>query len=72
MNWIKTSEQRPEKKPRLKYSDPKVLVWSEGEVMMLCFNHDHECWDDESGDDYYCDIEDVEYWMPLPEEPKQN
>ena len=27
---------------------------------------------DESGDDYECDVEDVEYWMPLPKEPKQD
>jgi len=61
--WIKTSEQRPEREPNVKYSNPRVLVYTEGEVKILCFNHEHECWDDESGDDYYCDVEDVEYWM---------
>ena len=72
MNWIKTSEQRPPREPNVKYSNPRVLVCTEGEVMILCFNHEHECWDDESGDDYECDVEDVEYWMPLPKEPKQD
>lgn len=72
MNWIKTSEQRPPREPNVKYSNPKVIVYYNEEVMMLCFNHEHECWDDESGDDYYCDVEDVEYWMPLPKEPKQD
>ena len=70
--WIKTSEQKPERIPNVKYSNPKVIVWYQGEVTMLCFNHEHECWDDESGDDYLCDIDNVEYWMPLPNPPKTN
>lgn len=70
--WIKTSEQRPPREPNVKYSNPRVLVCTEGEVKILRFSHEHECWDDESGDYYYCDVEDVEYWMPLPEEPKQD
>lgn len=67
--WIKTSEQHPERLPNVRYSNPKVIVWYKGEVKMLCFNHEHECWDDEYGDDYCCDIESVEYWMPLPNKP---
>lgn len=67
MNWIKTSEQRPDSNNIVHI---RVLVWTEGEIKILCFNHLHECWDDESGDDYFCDVEDVEYWMELPEEPK--
>lgn len=67
--WIKTSEQHPERLPNVRYSNPKVIVWYKGEITMLCFNHEHECWDDEDGDDYCCDIESVEYWMPLPNKP---
>lgn len=67
MNWIKTSEQRPYSNNKV---NVRVLVWTEGEIKILCFNHYHECWDDESGDDYFCDVEDVECWMELPEEPK--
>ena len=52
MEWIKTSEQRPPREPNVKYSNPKVIVYYKGEVTMLCFNHEHECWDDEDGDDY--------------------
>jgi len=74
--WIKTSEKKPPREPNVKYSNPSVIVYYKREVMMLCFNHEHECWDDESGDDYFCDVEDVEYWMKLPpefsEEPKQD
>jgi len=67
MNWIKTSEQRPDSNNIVHV---RVLVWTEDEIKILCFNHLNECWDDESGDDYFCDVEDVEYWMELPEEPK--
>lgn len=70
MNWIKTSEKQPDRMPNVKYSTVRCLTWYNGEVCILWFNHEHECWDDESGDDYECDIESVKYWMPLPEKPK--
>lgn len=69
MNWIKTSEQLPEREPNVRYSNPKVIVWYCGEVTMLCYNHQHECWDEESGDDYECETSVIEYWMPLPPNP---
>jgi len=72
MNWIKTKEQLPERKPKVRYSQVPCLVYYKGEVMILQFNHEHECWDGDDGDDYCCDIEEVEYWMPLPEPPKIN
>ena len=71
MEWIKTIEQKPEREEGKNYSNPKVIVWYRGEVTMLCFNHEHECWDDEDGDDYCCDIENVEFWMPLPKNPNK-
>jgi hypothetical protein len=26
-------------------------------------------WHDSSGDDFYCDPSEVDYWMPMPELP---
>ncbi len=69
MNWIKTKEKQPERQPNVRYSQVPCLVYYNGQVMILQFNHEHECWDDEDGDDYCCDIESVEYWMPLPTPP---
>ena len=72
MEWIKTSEQLPPRVEGAEYSNPQVLTYSHGEYAILCFNHEHECWDDESGDDYECDIEEIEWWQPLPKSPENN
>ena len=39
------------------------------QIKLLCFNEFNKCWDTEDGDDYYCDIERVSHWMPLPAKP---
>jgi len=72
MNWIKTSEQRPpsERPSDMLHENPRLIVWFENEIRMLYYNSHHECWDNESGHHYFCDVEDIEYWMELPEEPK--
>lgn len=74
MRWFKTSEVLPERDPNKRYSQVPCLVVKKGrrhsEVLM--FNHEHECWDDADGDDTNCLIEDVEYWMPLPEPPHES
>ncbi len=71
MNWVKTSERLPDRVPGASYSQVPCLVWDTKfkEVRILVFNHDHECWDDEDGDDYECDIERCSHWMPLPQGP---
>lgn len=81
MNWVLTSERIPERKQGTTYSQVpclavKVLTNNRtgemylGDVQILVFNHEHDCWDGEDGDDYDCDINDVYAWMPLPEKPK--
>jgi len=69
--WIPCKERLPERQENTRYSQVPCLVFKNNQVFMLVFNHEHECWDDESGDDYYCDIYDVSHWMPLPEPPKK-
>lgn len=69
MKWIKTSELLPERKENTRYSQVPCLVVRNGEITILVFNHEHECWDQEDGDDYCCDIFDIKYWQPLPEYP---
>jgi hypothetical protein len=69
MNWTKTTDKLPERDKNQKYSQVPCLVWYKGEVKILVFNHEHMVWDDESGDDYECSIEDVSHWMPFPERP---
>ena len=33
---------------------------------VACYNTEYECFDDSEGDDYLCDIEDVELYMIVP------
>lgn len=63
MNWIKTIEEVPQ-------NEEKVLTCYYGFYKLLTWNSQYGCWDDEKGDDYFCDREQVEYWMRLPEMPK--
>jgi hypothetical protein len=37
------------------------------EVRILVYNDFNECWDTEDGDDYYCDLGRIIYWLPLPD-----
>ena len=69
MNWIKTSESLPKRKADVGYSQVPCLVYFRKQITILQFNHEHQCWDDEDGDDYCCDIESVDFWMPLPDAP---
>ncbi len=70
-NWIKTSERLPERVPGARYSQVRCLCWpvDESEPRILTFNHQHMVWDDDSGDDFYCQIGEVSHWMPLPGRP---
>lgn len=82
MEWIRTEDRLPERKAGVGYSQVPCLVnkmykWNRygksgitHQVQILVFNHEYQCWDDESGDDHDCDIDDVTHWMPLPEPPK--
>lgn len=63
MNWNKTTEGVPQ-------NTVKVLACYRGFYKLLVWNSVYECWDDEEGDDYFCEKEQVSYWMPLPEMPK--
>lgn len=62
--WFKTAEKLPETKNN--ETQIPCLVYYKKEVMILVFNNYHKCWDDADGDDYCCDIQDVECWRYLP------
>ena len=81
MDWIETAKELPKRQEGVRYSQVPCIVnkridWERGEnkgssynVQILVFNHEHECWDGEDGDDYDCDISQVSHWMPLPVSP---
>ena len=65
--WTRVEDGLPERRPNVAYSCVRCLVTRKGFVSILCFNHEHEVWDDEECDDYECGIYEVEAWMPLPQ-----
>ena len=39
---------------------------SHAQTEILLFNKYHNCWDNQDGDDYNCDIDKVTHWIYLP------
>lgn len=61
--WKKTIEELPSvNKP--------YLCYYEGEYIIRIWNPYDNCWDDEEGDDYYCDPEQIEAWTEIPKYEK--
>ncbi len=56
--WIKTADKLPD-------ADSNCFVFYKNSVRILYWNNHHKVWDDESGDDYFCDAEDCSHWMPF-------
>lgn len=69
--WVAMNQGIPERQPNTHYSQVPCLVTYRGEVKVLVFNHEHMVWDDESADDFYCQLADVTAWKYLPEPYKQ-
>jgi len=65
MEWILFDEQKPEDFERCLVC---YKPWKR--VIVLTYNFYDECWDDEEGDDYFCDFTEVDYWCSLPEYKK--
>jgi hypothetical protein len=68
--WISVNDKLPLKD---KSNDIECLCFDNyhNQVRVLVFNVYHNCWDDESGDDFYTDAigSRVTHWMPLPNKP---
>lgn len=40
-------------------------------IDILCWDEYYQCWDDHEGDDFYSkDLDQIKYWMRLPDAPK--
>lgn len=59
--WISVEERMPEDEQlvltRSSIYGVKLLVW----------NGHYNVWDDEDGDDVYCERDKIDAWMPIPE-----
>lgn len=66
--WKSTEIDGLPPKPGVKnYEQIPCLVIRNGDYQILVWNCEHNCWDDESGDDYECDPLDVDHYIPLSE-----
>ena len=65
MNWKYTSKGEYPQPSQKEKDEIRCLVFRKGWHQILCWNAHYECWDDEEGDDYFCDKEQVEKWEYL-------
>lgn len=76
--WFFTKDQLPETEgdksvscvceKRHEYTrNDKLIIYYSTEVLM--YNPYHKCWDDDDGDDYNCDLDQVRRWTYLPLPP---
>jgi hypothetical protein len=58
--WIPTAEELPDKDGTYLCKDTY-----DKQIKLLVYNKNHGCWDDHSGDDYYCDIDRISHWRKI-------
>jgi hypothetical protein len=65
---IKSLDDLPKKQTN-RYEQYDCLVYHKGEVKHLVWNCEHVCWDERTGDDFYCDPLEPTHYMLFPEHP---
>lgn len=63
----------PEKPGMNPYEHVDCLIIYKGDLLLRPWNCEHCCFDDEDGDDFFCQIQDVTTWAiaPLSAPPKR-
>lgn len=59
--WLNFPECTPE-------DGEQVVVKRNGWYELLVYNEYHQCWDDSEGDDYCCDLSEVDKFLRIPKE----
>ena len=62
--WSSRANGLPEK-------DGDYLVIHNRNVVIRVYNSYHKCWDQEDGDDHFCDLDQIESWRDIPNHPQQ-
>lgn len=62
-----TTDKNKLKKTEKGFQQIQCLVMRKGLIKLLFWNCDHECWDNSEGDDYECDFEAVQAFIPVSE-----
>lgn len=64
--WHKTTDGLPKKPGLLPYEQIECMIWlPNGDIEVALWNCEHECWDDEHGDDYRYDPCHPTHYMPM-------
>jgi len=63
MEWVSVQSNLPK-------WNRQYLVWYHDGIFIRYWNPDDVCWDGEDGDDYWRDVNEVEYWSELPQPPR--
>jgi hypothetical protein len=58
MNWIKATQENPHPTKETLY----LVYHKSHNYKLLWWNSEEECWDDEDGDDFYCNDDMVSHW----------
>jgi len=66
--WISSAIQ-PKKPGIASYEHVPCLVSKDGDIKLLLWNCEHLCWDDKEGDDFECNLADVDFYYPLSQLP---
>jgi hypothetical protein len=60
--WLNFPECKPE-------DGEQVVISRYGTFYeIVTYNEYHQCWDDSEGDDYFCDLEEVDKFLRIPKE----
>jgi hypothetical protein len=51
--------------------DGAYLVIHNREVVIRIYNSYHKCWDQEDGDDHFCDLNQIDFWKEMPQMPQK-
>ena len=73
--WVPTTERLPANPEGFPRNDhvPCICAWDGenggGDMRILQWNAYYKVWDDADGDDFFCKVQEVTHWMPLPPWP---
>lgn len=74
-HWVPTAERVPANPEGFPRDDhvPCLCVWrgenGGSDMRILQWNAYYKVWDDADGDDFFCKVQEVTHWMPLPPWP---
>jgi hypothetical protein len=66
LDLFKTADCLPEKPGLINYELIRCLIFVKGEWEISMWNCEHDCWDDEEGDDFRYDPLTPTHWAALP------